>query len=131
MFDSTVLACQTAVASLGFKWCVTDPLRTVVFTRIWLWLHKVSAEGELADFGCVHVVADQSVSQSNLNDGGAAANRRRRALLRAVRFVSTAGVPATHAEYTNRWQSAVHIIASVEYVQNSSFARPSDSPRAL
>ena len=45
-----MLACQTAVASLGLKWCVTDPLRTVVFTRIWLWLHKVSAEGKLADF---------------------------------------------------------------------------------
>ena len=46
---NTKIAGQTTAVSVVFKWCVTDPLRTVVFTRIWLWLHKVSAE--LADFG--------------------------------------------------------------------------------
>ena len=53
--------------------------------------------------------------QRDLKDG-ADVSRRKRALLRAVRFVSTGGVEAE--PHTNRWQSTVQIIASVEYVHH-------------
>ena len=113
---NTKIAGQTTAVSVVFKWCVTDPLRTVVFTRIWLWLHKVSAATTRKRTNQLSSPKQPTGGlQRDLKDG-ADLSRRKRALLRAVRFVSTGGVEAE--PHTNRWQSTVQIIASVEYVHH-------------